>query len=348
MRIGLTTPWRVVILAVLWLPTSAFASVLSEAAARLQPGESIRIQTDLPGSLLAPDNANFLMWGSSGGWDPVRNQLKFVGKRDGPNPFRFLIYDEADDRWELGPSPLPEDSFGHAYDHNAMDPVTGTAYFRRYNSDRIYSYDGNSWTRETDMPARGRIAAAITWWNGKGLIFSDSRDIRILEQGSWRDIADSPHDFVYHNVSEYSAEADIMIFGGGNGGRNMYKLTRNEQISAIATPPFNLGSSSSQAVLSADPASKLFVGYEKKTRNWTVYDPDTNQWSDLPQSSGDGSSPQQGAPNLSTGHNAVIGVPIPAYGVIMYVQYLGSSNAGVWLFKANQVVQPESPVLHPE
>lgn len=327
------------------------ASTLEDAAARLEPGESIRLDTTLPGSLLTPDDADFLQWASSGVWDPVRREIRFIGKRDGPSPYRFLVYDENTNAWSNSrklPGPLSEDNYGHGYDHNTIDPATGAHYFRPYNSYTIYKWDG-SWST-LSLPQVGKtIAATTSWVSGVGLVYIDEHQFVRWNGSSWKELGDSPISS-YHAVSEYNRASDTLIFGGGNGGRQMWKYRSGSGVSSIASPPFNLGSAYSQGLLTSAPGSEQFIGWEKRTTNWTQYDVSSNSWSQLSVSSGDGSSPQSGVPNLSVGSSvdhAVIGIPIDTYGVIMYIQYAGASvDANVWLYKHSDsvaVARPNAP-----
>ena len=108
---------------------AAQASALSDAASSLQPGESVKVNTHLPDSVLTTSGANFIMWASSGVWDPTRREVRFVGKRYSLYPHRFLVYSENGNTWSSDrslPGGLTCNCNGHGYDHNAIDPTTGT------------------------------------------------------------------------------------------------------------------------------------------------------------------------------------------------------------------------------
>ena len=75
------------------------------------------------------------------------------------------------------------------------------------------------------------------------------------------------------------------------------------------------------------------IAFHKGTTDWRRYDIAADTWVAITQSSGDGASPQAGAPNLTT-YLSVIGVPIPEYGVIMFIQSAGQSDPGsAWLYR---------------
>jgi hypothetical protein len=336
------------------LSETTSASPLSDAANSLQPGQSVRLATTLPGSVLAPDDgADFLQWGSSAVWDPVRKEFRFVGKRHSVYPYRFLVYSEATNGWSsdraLHPD-LASAQNGHAYDHNTVDPVTGTHYFRRYNSRNIYVWAG-SWSVLTLPADYVEIAASISWVGslaeaGKsdsGLVYSDNSNLLRFNGTGWAGLGTSPMTS-YHTVSEFNSASNTLLIGGGNGSSAMWKLNAaTKAIAPIATPPFNLGSSSSQGVLVSDPTTDQLIGYQKGVGAWVQYDVSTDRWTPLTQSSGSGSTPQEGTPNLSSAQGSVVAAPISTLGVVMFVQYLGSGNAGVWLYKHVEPIVPIPP-----
>jgi hypothetical protein len=326
------------------------ASVLSETASSLSPGDSIKLDTQLLGTILSPDNADFLMWSSSGVWDPVRRQVRFIGKRDGSYPYRFLVYNETNNSWSNSQSlhaNLAGPNLGHGYDHNAVDPATGRHFFRPFNSNVIYVWDG-SWS-SIDLPgSSSSVAASLSWIPGRGLVYAGASIFAYWNGSSWTDLGDTGLS-AYHMASEYNHVGQTLIFGGGNGGNQMWKLGADLSVSQISTPPFNVGVGSSQGVLAADPSSDQFVAWQKDSKNWVQYDVSDNVWAPLSLSAGSGDAKQRGAPNLidsGYGH-ATIAIPINTYGVIMFIQYRGQiSNADVWLYKHSDSVAlpvPGSP-----
>lgn len=338
------------VLALVSYPASA--STLSTAADGLQPGESVMLNTALPGTMLSPDDADFLQWSSSGVWDPIRGEARFIGKRHSVFPMHFLVYDEATNTWSANRRMHPdlEDTqSGHGYDHNTGDPATGDHYFRTFGTHSIYRWNGSTWSVINIPSGYVEVAASISWIPQLGLVYVDNSNFAYYN-GTWHDLNGGvPGGMTsYHTSSEYNYVANVLIFGGGNDSSAMWKYDVSaNRVSQIATPPFNLGSSSSQGVLIADPGSEAFIGWRKTSTQWTEYDVDANQWTSIPVSTGNGSVPARGTPNLDSSGGeaqATIGIPINTYGVIMYVQYRGDSrNAGVWLYKHSSSVRPLSP-----
>jgi hypothetical protein len=327
------------------------ASALSDAAAALKPGQSVRLVTTLPASVLRPDDFTFLQWGSSAVWDPVRKEFRFIGKRYSVYPYRFLVYSEATNSWSSDRAlhaGLSTAQNGHGFDHNTVDPATGTNYFYANNS--IYVWSG-TWSILALPNTYHSVAAGLSWVDQfaqagaahSGLVYSDEGNLIRYDGGKWVSLGTTPVQS-YHSASEYNRVGNVLLFGGGNGGNGMWKIdARTQKVTAIATPPFNLGASESQGVLVSDPSSDQLVGWDKNTGNWTQYDVSANAWSSISRVSGDGAVARDGAPNLSVdSSSSVIGAPISSYGVLMFVHALDSGSSGVvWLYKhSDSVVLP--------
>lgn len=321
------------------IASAAAATPLALAAASLAPGQCVRMDTPLIGQnmVFGSENANFLMWGVSGYYDPIRKEIGFIGKRDGTAPYHWLVYDEASDTWS-NDRPLwsASETNGHGYDHNTIDPATGTVYFRPFNSGTIRTWNG-SWS---SLPARSgwNIVGGLSWFPGFGLVVNTGSTLDRYSDGAWSRITVAPTVDSYHDVSEYNAAANVLIFGGGNSAP-MWKLTAAGVVSGITSPPgFSVGAGEDgQGILVSDPSAAKLIARKRATALWYEYDIPTDTWPALTQSTGDGSSPQNGTPNLTAGNTQLpdIAIPIPEYGVIMFIQYLGSgvTPAGVWLYK---------------
>ena len=315
---------------------AAHASPLSDAAASLQPGESVKVKTHLSDSVAMTDGATFLMWGSSGVWDPTRREVRYVGKRYSLFPHRFLVYSENSDSWSSDrslPGSLTCNCNGHGYDHNTIDPTTGTNYYREYNSHTIYKWNG-SWSEAAASLRHGRHRGQHQLGERSRPRLRRQVQVRHYNGSSWQSLG-TPPAVNYHAVSEYNPTSNTLIYGGGNGVTAMWKLDGNRNVSRIKDPPFGQGASETQTVLVSDPASDAFITWQKRSTNWAAYDVGSDSWSTLQRSTGDGSTPSRGAPNLSSSDTggATIGIPISTYGVIMFIQFTGGGEAGVWVYK---------------
>jgi hypothetical protein len=318
-------------------------TALQVAAESLDPGECVKFGT-IPANTIAPDGAGFpvIQYASSMVYDPYRKQVRYIGRRSSSPPnfsYRFLIYDERNDTWSIDTAVWPGGEAvpnGHGYDHNAINPVNGNHIFRPYNELTPWEWDGEDWSALPNLPS-AEIAGSMCWHGRRGLTYSDQRRLHIYSNGSWSQLESfgSPAS-AYHTVAEYNPNSQIMILGAGNASLSMRKLTASGSTSSITSPPFNPGSSEFQGLLCADPAGRGFIIWEKQALNWSYYDPDLDSWATLTRSTGDGSVPQTGTPNLSSaavGRHAA-SCCIEPYAITMWVQNNGGGVAAdVWIHR---------------
>jgi hypothetical protein len=321
----------------LLLAPSARATVLSDAAAALQPGHFVEISnTGLTGDDLMPDNdgGSILDWSDSGAWDPVLRKFYYVGKEAGcTSTYRNIVYDEATNSWSYGPVPLSS-GCGHGYDGNAADPVTGTHYFRPYDSNTIYKRSGSGWTAVTPtMTGSPSIVGGIAK-SATGLLYSDvvqdvyynasQQKVQVSISGGL--LGD------YHSMAEYNPRHDVLWIGGGNSSRVMYRVNivggSPVRVRLNDAPwTFGVGEGNEKTNFTPDPVSGEFVVYRKQTGTFYGYNIMTDTWRTLGQS-GDGNMPP-----LPTGNNTTpVAAPISTHGVIMYIAHRGN-NATVYLYK---------------
>lgn len=319
------------------VPPPAAATVLSVAAASLAAGQCRKLSTTLLGSTLhfGAEGSNFIKWANSAYYDPTRKEIGFIGKMESSNPYHWLVYDETNNSWSNNRALWSSGNFsGHGYDHNAFDPATGTVYFRPYGDGVVRTWNG-AWGTLADWVSSAEIVGGLTWFPGVGLVYNDGKGERRYSGGSWSTIRSLGGDS-YHDISEHNSTANVLIFGGGNGS-SYYKMTSGLTITSIASPPFGLGAGETQGLLVTDTSSDQLIARNPNDGAWAQYDISANAWTTLSQSSGNGSNPQTGLPNLgvnATGQH-VIACPVPAYGVIVFIQYKGSGStaAEVWVYK---------------
>lgn len=321
------------------------ATALATAANSLQAGQSIKF-ADLPSSLLqfSGENADFIKYGSSAVWDPIRKQVRFVGRRQSIDfPYHGLVYTESTDTWANN-WPLWSSATvtsGHGYDHNAVNPANGHHFFRLYNSDEVYEEDGaGNWTLLPALAPHWSVAGGLSYVPSLGLIYNDRKTIQLLENGAWNELEYSGDlANAYHAVSQYNPNCQLLIYGAGNLDKAFKSLNLSRAIADIPTPSIELGSADGQGVLAHDPNGNDFIGWQKLTKSWQKWKPGDLAWSNLTQSVGTGASPQSGTPNLddSASGQPCIAASIPAHdqmtkGVVMYIQSQGGAGQS-WLYR---------------
>lgn len=332
------------------LTVAAQATALGVAAASLAPGQSVRFGS-ISEAILEPDGADFIKYGSSGVWDPWRREVRWIGRRESINfRYRGLRFGELANSWSNDWALWSSDTVpnGHGYDHNTIDPATGDHYFKIYNSGDIWK-----WTAATEqwsaMPSVGsvEIAGSLEWVvtpGFTGLTYNDRRRFKALVGGTWieRENYGSVSN-AYHTASAFNPIAQAIIFGGGNVDNHMRMMNSAGEFSAIPnideTDTINPGSSEEHGVLTASASTADFIVWKKNSQSWRCWRPGDSAWTALTQSTGDGSTPQTGMPNLddSASGRPCIGIPISTYGVTMYVQSPGSGGE-VWLSRFQRPV----------
>jgi len=334
--------WLLCLLVAGATPCPACATATGNLAAGMEPGTWAVLESDGfdDGAVLRVANGSPFDYTDEAVRDPVTKRWFFLGAAHGgtENNAAFLQYDAQENRW----SRLPLRNFQqypitHAYDMLAFDPQAGTLFYRRYNRSELYAFD----TRGAGSDRR--LLQSHPIWNGNticGLAYFPEMDALIIYQGTWGHVR--RYDFrsdqlstlgqvdssgVYHVFARYDPVHKVVLFGGGNRSnayrsRDLWKLDAAGRITKLSDCPVWLGITA--AVQVVEPATgKLLVFSRSKT--FYEYDVDADQWRQLDAS---------GVPFLSgyEGHR-VVAVPIPEYGVVMFVVHPRSGPSRVWLYK---------------
>ena len=319
------------------------ASPLELAAASLEAGQCIKLDTGLTSThmVFPGDVANFIMWGNSLYWDPIRRQAGFIGKRNSNEfSYHWLVYDEVTNQWSNTREVWPEGQInqsGHGYDHNTCDPATGLIYHRPYGDSVVRVWNGISWS---SLPSWGTpassIAGGLTWFPGVGLIYADGAVLKRWNGTSWNTTVLPVVSSQYHDVCEYNPIANVVCFGAGNESQ-WRKMTAGLVVTQENYPPITIKSGG--GTLCSDCVTDNMIGYDLTTGQFAQFNIGTGQWTGLTRSTGSGATPQNGLPNTTIDSNyQVIACPIPEYGVTMWVQWLGGTSGSgtpgaVWLYK---------------
>ncbi len=135
----------------------------------------------------------------------------------------------------------------HGYDHLALDPTGRKLYHRYYNEDGMgrYDLDAQSWSDTAAANVSVQVAGGIDWFPEVGkVIFFDSGGIYGYSpaSNSWSTLAGAPAGAgPYHNFAEYSLGRHVLIMGGGNDSRVVYKMVSSGTITRMRDAPVDLG-----------------------------------------------------------------------------------------------------------
>ena len=343
--------WLALVLSISLCDRAAFASPLSQLAASLQPGQFAEL-TGMSGfnngNILIPSASSctagdyITEYANKAVWNTIAKQFQFVGSPHGNcGVINMVIYNETSNAWSVGPQPTGIVQPQHSYDHNTIDPATGTMYWRQYNSLNFYrlTNGGGSWSRIASPSMSYQCCNTLEYFPNMGrLIYVDgnfggwaynpgTNSWTQLFRGSENDGTALPQYPMsgYTNFAEYS-KLGFLVFGGGS---NIYKMDSSGAVSTIASAPFgnvNVGTGSTCCSIAADPVTGDIVVIDGSRRVWKL-NPSSGSWTDTGIV-----APTFFGAAAGTGES-LISAPISDYGVIMYVKCDDSSSCKVYLYK---------------
>ncbi|PYV44930.1 MAG: hypothetical protein DMG06_04505 [Acidobacteria bacterium] len=130
----------------------------------------------------------------------------------------------------------------------------------------------------------------------------------------------------YHNFAEYNPVYKVVVFGGGNGSRKLYKMSSNGMITALQDAPVDVGVQSS--LFTVDPASGDYLVFSNTNSSFWVYKVQTDTW--IQQA---GTPPIFQPPVNETPVHGLVASPISTYGVDLFVDCQTQSSCVVRLYK---------------
>jgi hypothetical protein len=316
-------------------------TALAKLAASMKPGQWAELKTNgLSMKVFSDGGHHALQYTDEAVWDPVSRQLLFCGEGHGGPP-RFVKYTESTNSWTV----LPLPGFGpvHAYDHQAVDPASGTYYRGRYYSREIQQYNvkEGTWSRLTDIPASSGLGGSritfgfeyfpemrglVVFLAANGLYFYD------VPKSQWRQLAGSLGRYTYHEIARYNPVHKVVVFGGGNDSkgyrsRDLWKLDASGQVSKLRETPLPIGVTGT--IFTVDPVSGKYLVFGRQGQVYE-YDVTSDTWTEL-------KGPQPPiftfGPDLKG--SAVFGcvaTPVSNHGVVMFVKY-DRENSKVFLYK---------------
>jgi len=288
--------------------------------------------TGLSTGLFVDGSNNTLDYMDKGGHDPVRKQVRFIGQAHVGDQ-RFHQYDEATNTFSNLSDP-PWDGvvgypgyLGHGYQHNTVDPATGDFYYHEYNSTKVYRLNRSTGAWSTLTCPNTEITGGLEWLPSIGtqggliLLLGQSCHRWDKATNTWSTPASSSlTGLTYHTVAVRSVPNNVVIVGGGNAGRKLWKIGATGGVTAIPDCPTGVGIGTSVTTACPVSGNILVIGSNSDAFKFSV---GSNAWSTLSMS---------GAPafgNVGTG-SQIVAVPMPAYGVIMFI--FGRSPSA-WLYK---------------
>jgi hypothetical protein len=320
-----------------------YASVLSDLAAQMRPGDWRELSTTgLTSGFLEtrggdPCCSSILQYADKAVWDPVSEQFFFVGSPH-QNPFKFIIYSAATNAWRTEDLPLTcmtttdLSTFcgSHGYEQNAFDPNTGTFYYK-VRSRNVYRYllDYDRWLQIRPMPdtlvpypghanaieffpAMGKLAFS-TGAGGSGLFLYDTATTQWSRVMAYMNVG------FLHNVASYNPVHKVIVYGGGNDNMNFYKVDTSETVTKLADSPVNIRVEG--RLFTVDPAGGKHLAFTGSS-GFYEYDLLTDTWTHV-----SGAVPIGSSDRITL----VVAAPVTNYGVIMFLRH--SNPPKVHLYK---------------
>lgn len=335
------------------LASVALAGPLADAATAMRPGEWRTLNRAGDGSgygydllVSCKDSGtdcadNILNFADKGLWNPHTREIHFIGKGH-MRQARHIVYSEATNRWTEEPLPSwagGDYGIAHGYEHSAIDPANGNIYLRLFNSPQIYrwSRQTKTWTALPPGPNTA-VAAAIEYFPELGgLVYVGGGEVHLYHegQGRWSRLATGLAMGPYHHVASYNPVHKVVVFGGGNDSRNLYRLNASGTIEPVRLAPAVVGVQSS--VFTVDPASGRYLLFTSSGL-FFEYDVSANAWSPSLNASG--------ALLFGANSNRIlwrVAVPVASLGVLVFLTYdYGSSAAYVYRHAAGTVAPPDT------
>ena len=323
---------------------SAPSTAMGRLAAEMKPGTWSELKTQGIVEALRATGASGAIFGYSegGAWDPATRRFLYVGG-DHNGIARFVAYSADDNTWRILPQPgwIGQGTM-HGYDHNAVDPAHRAFYHFPFGDKsriaRRYDLAKNEWTDLPKLEPSEYLACAV------GLAYFPELESLIVANGGggkgsihafrprtgqWSTLARDLPMGTYHNFAEYNPVRKTILFGGGNGNTDLYRLDASGKVTPLAKAPIGLGVM--QSIVTIDPVGGdyLILG---KNGEFYAYDILADTWKEI-------KGPVPVLAPVRTPDNKIWhtnAAPVDTYGVTMFVKYYSrepNSEAWVYLYK---------------
>jgi hypothetical protein len=337
-------------------------STLAQTAAAMQPGAWAQLTTtgfDGGNVLHPPNGGSALEFDDKAVWNSVAKSAMILGQSHPGAPTAcgtevFAKYADSSNTWSNLPlpCPTPEDINGvsHGYEQMTINPSTGDLYHRQYSSTNfmVFKQSTQTWNSLASIPTTSfQCCGALEYFPDRNSVIFLDGDWGVWEYSvaddAWAQRASTNGSGFspqltglgsYQNQSHYSSMCHCVILGGGNGNTALYKYDASGAFSPIASAPMQLNipenpGTPSGVIFTADPVTGLILVWDgngsANGQAWQ-YNPSTNAWSQTGISAPIFPGPEGGV-------TETVAIPIPDYGVIMFVQAGSSSGGAVYLYK---------------
>ncbi len=258
-------------------------SAISVAATNLAVGSWTTISTDGFTDSLLSTGANYITdYANNIFWTPGTRRMWFLGGPNHGETSKYIYYDEVTNTWvQTAHSVFNE---GHQYDKMTAvavsDGYPGADRAWIMNNTQLEYYEsGTGWT---DFGPGDSIG---------GNNFYDALEFFEARNEMWHLVSNQSQSPVVHRLSRanpgagwsavtvpgalalsyvifaaYSRPLQMMIFGGANGGSNVWAADINATVTKKANSPYGIGGD--QARVTSDPVTGLFLVIFSNGQMW--------------------------------------------------------------------------------
>jgi len=313
------------------VPQVAPATPLSDAAAACAVRTFCQVNTPgLTTALLdSTGGQTITSFSSKAAWNSQTRTLYYLGQGHLTCP-KLISYRDASDSWASLGAPFGCGGFYHAYQHNTVNPLLNKLYVRHYGQGYMDKYDvaSSTWSQTASTASVGiQCCGAAEWFPDMGLVIHVG-----VENGSfgavwgynegtnaWTRIgaANTYTMGSYDNAAIYSPVYHVVVFGGGNGNTNLWKLNASGTVTAVTPSPIGINEASPNGtIFTVDPVSGnfLLINASGAIRELSFATNAAGTWTTV-------SAPTAPFVNASPGNGVygVVATPISNYGVIGFL-----------------------------
>lgn len=321
----------------------ATSNPLKALAASMKPGQWAELKTNnllptISEKVGVGATGSIFPFSEDGVWDPKTRQFFFIGSDHiytrGTGAPRFIAYSADSNTWRIMPQPqwMGRDVM-HGYDHSAIDAGRGVYYYHRSFDERLFRYDiaSATWTAPS-AGTKAHFVGVEHFPELGGVVIAGNGNVFLYKDGAWGGATTLARGLAmgeYHNFAEYNPVHKVLIFGGGNGSHDLYKLDAKGKVTRLRKAPVELVVNF--AIVTVDPVSGDYLVFSGKDGGaFYVYEVQTDTW-----------TRKQGAETLfknpyhydKSAVGLTIAAPISTYGVVMFVKHRPEGQAWVYLYK---------------
>ena len=224
-------------------------------------------------------------WPGKIAFDPDRKLLVGIGTTNGyisENPAgahsKNIIFDFATNEFSVRWNPVGR-SYGHFYDTNSSRSLNGYFYARGYNDSSLRKMDTSTreWSESYSLsglsPSAGTVGSLDVHPNlgasGSVLFLEPTgRLVRFNVADGTRSVMGTYSGIGNYPLIHYVQAIDSVVFGGGESGTKLYKISASGVVSEVSTTlPVTLAANGSGGPFLPDPSGL--------PRSWHFYDGDS-------------------------------------------------------------------------